>query len=53
MGAIIAIDGKYIIAGAFKEDNSSGSIVNTDNASITDAGTATDSGAAYIFILTA
>ncbi|MEM7179612.1 MAG: putative Ig domain-containing protein [Spirochaetota bacterium] len=47
----VAISGGYIIVGADREDNGSGSINNGDNAAITDSGTNTDSGAAYIFKL--
>lgn len=47
----LAISGSYIVVGAELEDNSSTSINNTDSASITEGGTADDSGAAYIFKL--
>ncbi|MCP5500604.1 MAG: putative Ig domain-containing protein [Leptospiraceae bacterium] len=48
-GNSVSISGDYAIVGAHQEDNSSTSINNTDNVSITDVGTATQSGAAYIF----
>ncbi|MEM7182647.1 MAG: putative Ig domain-containing protein [Spirochaetota bacterium] len=48
-GNSIAIDGDYIIVGAYSEGNGSTSINNTDNASITDASSASQAGAAYIF----
>ncbi len=48
-GRGVAINGDYAIVGARGEDNSSTSINNADNASSADAGTAENSGAAYIF----
>ena len=45
----VAISNDTIVVGAYGQDNSSTSIINTDDASITDAGTATDSGAVYVF----
>ncbi len=48
-GYSLSIDGDYIVVGAFNEDNSSDSIVNTDNTSIVDDGTASNSGAVWAF----
>ncbi len=48
-GQSVSISGDYAVVGAVGEDNSSTTINNTDNASITDEGTASGSGAAYIF----
>ncbi|MEM7184269.1 MAG: FG-GAP repeat protein [Spirochaetota bacterium] len=48
-GVSVDIDGDYAIVGALFEDNLSTTIVNTDNATITDSSTTSNSGAAYIF----
>jgi len=48
-GNSVAISGELIVVGALQEANSSTAIDNTDNGSITDAGTASQSGAAYVF----
>lgn len=47
----ISISGSTLVVGAFQEDNASTAINNTDNATIIDEGTASNSGAAYIFTL--
>ncbi|PKL33948.1 MAG: hypothetical protein CVV45_05430, partial [Spirochaetae bacterium HGW-Spirochaetae-10] len=48
-GSSVAISGNTIVVGAYQEDNGSTDINNTDNASITDAGTASQSGVVYVF----
>ena len=48
-GYSVAISGELIVVGTYLEDNSSTAIDNSDNGSITDAGTASNSGAAYVF----
>ncbi|MBU2512364.1 FG-GAP repeat protein, partial [bacterium] len=44
-GYSVAISGELIVVGTYLEDNSSTAIDNSDNGSITDAGTASNSGA--------
>jgi hypothetical protein len=48
-GASVAISDNTIVVGAYREDNSSTTINNTDSAAIIDAGTGNDSGAVYVF----
>jgi len=48
-GSSVSISGNTVVVGAYGEDNSASDIDNMDNIAITDVGTATESGAVYVF----
>lgn len=50
-GQAVAVSGRTIVVGAYREDNASSTINNTDNATVAEEGTATEAGAAYVFTL--